>query len=365
MIDLQPGLEVQTVCGPIAASELGHVAFHEHLLCDLRPRDPRVIALAGELLHEQIRLENLYEIRRTDINLHNLVLDSEADALAELLAFRAAGGTTIVDLTLDCIGRSPQSLRRLSQASGVHIVMGCGWYVHEFHGTDPHELATGELEARIVADLTDGIDGIRSGVIGEIGLGWPVEPCELKVLSAAVSAQLATGRTLVLHPGRHPRAAFDAVEQVRALGGDLDRTVVSHIERTLFTSDEITQLARLGVTVSFDLFGHEASHYPHAPIDLPNDAGRLELIRDLLDAGLGHRVVISQDVCSKVHTKRWGGEGYAHILDRVLPQMRSRGFADDEIRAITVDNPARLLAAPELATPQAMKSTSWREGGTS
>ncbi|MBS1869338.1 MAG: aryldialkylphosphatase [Actinobacteria bacterium] len=354
---MSEGAVVQTVTGPVPADALGHVAFHEHLLCDLRPRDPAQIAAAGARLHQEITLETLYEIRRHDVNLHNLVLDSEEDALAELNAFRAAGGGTLVDLTLDCIGRRPDALRRLSEASGVRIVMGCGWYVHEFHGETPHVATPQQLGARIAADLLEGVGGVQAGVIGEIGLSWPVEPCESDVLEGAVQAQQATGACLVIHPGRHPRAAFDAVERVRAFGGDVERTVVSHVERTLFTADEIVQLASTGATLSFDLFGHEASYYPHAPIELPNDAGRLDLIRALLDAGFERQIVISQDVCSKVHTRRWGGEGYAHILDHVLPVMRARGFAEAEVHALTVRNPAGLLArrAPTAPAAQAQQ----------
>jgi phosphotriesterase-related protein len=77
---------------------------------------------------------------------------------------------------------------------------------------------------------------------------------------------------------------------------------------------------------------------------MPNDAGRLDLIRGVLDAGFGSQVVISQDICSKVHTKKWGGEGYTHILDHVVPHMVQRGFGEAEIAAITRENPARLLS---------------------
>jgi ABC-type uncharacterized transport system YnjBCD ATPase subunit len=198
----------RTVTGPVPAHELGHIASHEHLLCDLRPKAADGWTDCGALATEPISLQNYYEIRRQDFNIHNLVLDSEEDALAELQAFRAAGGDTVVDLTPGCIGRDPEALRRLSQATGVHIVMGCGWYVHEFHGDKPHRLSVGELQATMVGDLREGQYRVPAGVIGEIGLSWPVMPCEDAVLHAAVRSQLQTGACLVIHPGRHPLAAF-------------------------------------------------------------------------------------------------------------------------------------------------------------
>ena len=39
----------------------------------------------------------------------------------------------------------------------------------------------------------------------------------------------------------------------------------------------------------------------------------------------------------------WGGHGYGHILQNVLPLMRARGFSESEIDAILVANPRRLL----------------------
>ena len=150
-----------------------------------------------------------------------------------------------------------------------------------------------------------------------------------------------------IHPGRHPLAAFDAVARVKELGGDLSRTVLSHVERTLFTVDEIAEIARNGVTVSFDLFGQELSHYAHADIDLPNDAGRVAMIRQLIELGLTDRIVVSQDICVKVHMRKWGGEGYTHILEHVLPLMRRRGIGEEDINAFTRVNPARLLGIVE------------------
>ena len=335
---------VTTVLGDVAPEELGHIAFHEHLLSDLRPRGSTHAPTAPAVDRGQITLPELYEIRRHDTNDSNLHLDSEEDALAELITFREFGGGTLVDLTPPCLGRDPEALRRLSAESGVHIVMGAGWYVHDFHGPELHALTINELAAEAVVDIAEGTNGIRAGVIGEIGLSWPSHMCERHALEAAAKASRQTGCALVVHPGRHPNAAFEALQLLVDSDADLTRTVISHIERTLFTLGEILALVEAGLTVAFDLFGNEASYYPHSDIDMPNDAGRVELIRALVNNGHTDRIVISQDICSKVRLRRWGGEGYAHILQRVLPLMRRRGLSEEAIHAITHTNPARLLA---------------------
>jgi len=40
---------------------------------------------------------------------------------------------------------------------------------------------------------------------------------------------------------------------------------------------------------------------------------------------------------------KWGGPGYAHILENVVPLMRRKGFSGEQIHALLVDNPRRLM----------------------
>jgi len=54
-------------------------------------------------------------------------------------------------------------------------------------------------------------------------------------------------------------------------------------------------------------------------------------------------VVISHDICYRTRLVRWGGHGYGHIFENVVPMMRRRGFTDAEVQGILVDNPRRLL----------------------
>jgi phosphotriesterase-related protein len=333
---------VETVRGPVPATELGHVAFHEHLLCDLRA--DAALDADPALLSAEITLETVYDIRRFDVNLHNLVLDSVPDALEELERFRDAGGGTIVDLTTACFGRDPAALRALSDASGVHIVMGSGWYVHDFHGPQLHRSSRHDLTEQLLGEFHDGVEGVRPGVIGEVGLSWPVEPCEYRALAAAVAAQRELGCCLVVHPGRNAAAPQNAVDFLAKNGGDLQRVVISHIDRTLFDLRHMLDLAQTGVVLSFDLFGKENSHYPHGPIHQPNDGARIKFIKQLVDHGHPQQIVISQDICTKVHTRKWGGEGYGHILQNVIPQMRLYGLSDVDIAEMTTHTPARLLS---------------------
>lgn len=341
--------QVQSVLGPVPADQLGHTQVHEHVLCDLTRKTNPAAVLPGSLDGpSEITLENYYRVRREHPPV-NLRLDDLETAVAEVALYAAAGGGALVDATSIGLARDPEGLREVARRTGVTIVMGCGYYWHDYH---PPELATMSVEQVvevIVGDLTQGAQGtdVRAGVIGEIGLGWPVHPDETTVLRAAARAQQQADVGLIVHPGHHETAPFLAMREIEAEGGSLDRVVMSHVDRTLFSADAVVALAETGCYVEFDLFGQEMSYYPfrqaESTVYMPNDATRIDYVVALVEAGHLDRVLISQDVCNKTTLRTHGGEGYVHILEHVIPLMRSKGMSDAEIRTITVDNPRRAL----------------------
>ena len=138
-----------------------------------------------------------------------------------------------------------------------------------------------------------------------------------------------------------------SLDQVRDFakeaGFPTERVVISHIDRTIFDVERLLRLADSGVTVEFDLFGQESSYYGLSDIDMPNDATRLRLIRALIDHGHLDRVVISHDICYRTRLASFGGHGYGHIFRNVVPMMKKRRYSEDEIDAILMRNPKRLL----------------------
>ena len=127
--------QVMTVAGPIAAAALGVTLMHEHLLNDCRcwwnkPKDPQRSRLACEPVHPGI----LGELRMDPfVNISNCTLDDERLAIAELADVVALGGRTVVDPTCQGIGRDPRALLRISQSTGLNIVMGGGFYLQASH----------------------------------------------------------------------------------------------------------------------------------------------------------------------------------------------------------------------------------------
>lgn len=338
---------LRTVLGDVPVESVHHIQPHEHVLSDLSlPLPADASAEERERDSAPITPTNYYEVRR-DHTSEDLRLDSTTTAIAELTEYRQAGGSAVVDATSIGLHRNPEGLVEVSRGAGVHIIMGSGYYYRDYHdATFLDARSRDQLTTDIVDDITTGADGtsIRAGVIGEIGLSWPHHPVELRVLEAAAVAQTETGAGLLIHPARHGDSPLAALDAVRAAGGDVTRTIMSHVERTLFSTDEFRALADTGCYVEFDLFGQESSYYSLAPIDMPNDAIRVNYIIDLIERGHLEQILISQDICHKTNLHTYGGEGYTHILRHIIPLMRRKGLTEEQIHTITVTNPRQALA---------------------
>ncbi len=337
----------QTVLGLVAPESLGLTLPHEHLFVDLRflYRPPAGAAAGGP--HDPVTLGNLYEINYDWFSsLDNLHLGDESAATEEARLFRREGGQTLVDPTLAGIGRNPLGLQRIARATGLHIIMGSGYYTEPAHPPGLAAATEDALVREIVRDVTEGVDdtGVRAGLIGEIGCSWPWAPAERKSLRAAALAARETGAPLMIHPGRDPQAPEAHLGEVRRAGLDPRRVVIAHIERTI-----VGDLARLravvetGCYVEYDLFGVEISHFPWGGTDMPNDAERIRQVLWLVEQGFGRQVLLSHDICFKIRLTRYGGTGLAHIPRRIVPRLRGRGLSESDVRALVVENPARAL----------------------
>ena len=347
MATSDPSGMTQTVLGPVTPEALGITMTHEHLLMDgtcvfAEPQAASERALA----HQPVSLRNLGWIRvNWASNLDNLILGDEREAIEEALLYKGAGGVTLVDVTTIGIARDPQGLARIARATGLNIIMGTGYYVGISHPKDMDARREEELTQEMVRDITVGVDdtGIPAGIIGELGCSWPLEANERKVLRAAARAQRQTGAPISIHPGRHEAAPLEIMEVLREAGADISRVIMGHLDRTIFQMDGLRKLAETGCYLEYDMFGQENSLYPFAAIDLPSDAQRIDWIGRLIAEGYGDRVLVAHDVCLKSRLTRYGGFGYAHILNVVRPWMRRKGIGEEELQAMLVENPRRAL----------------------
>ena len=340
--------KVQTVLGLVEPERLGITLTHEHLLIDMSPlfAPPEQAAAMGNY-YQPVSLGNVGRIRHwAQPNLDDVQLTDIDVAIDEANTYRQYGGGTLVDATSIGIKRDASGLARISRATGVKIVMGASYYVDAAHPAAVNDMSEDDLMRQIVSDITVGVDGsgCRSGVIGEVGCSWPLMPNERKALRASARAQRITGAPILIHPGRDETAPLEIIEVLREAGADLDRTIIGHLDRTVFLHDTLTQIAESGCYLEWDLFGREESYYGANPaIDMPTDAKRMDDIAWLIGQGYGHKALVAHDICTKSRLERYGGHGYAYIPGHIVPRMLSRGFSQDAVDNILVHNPANAL----------------------
>ncbi|MFC3687985.1 phosphotriesterase-related protein [Aquipuribacter hungaricus] len=305
---------IRTVTGDIHPDELGFTYSHEHLM-------------GAPPQH-----------RRTDEDL--VILDEEM-ALSEARAATAVGVRSLYEASAWDYSRDPAALRRIARASGLNIVACGGFNKGEWFDDLLADQSTEELTARIVADVTTGMDGtdVLAGAI-KFGTSYNrVTPVEDRVLRAAARAHRATGAVLHGHT-ETGTMALTQLDMLEEEGVDLNRVGLVHLMRN---PDPFVhkQVARRGTYLCYDGFA-KIKYFP--------ESTRIQVILDVVEAGLAERILIGGDLARKTDlTAYTGGPGLHYIAGAWLPRFRAdlleRGYTaadvDELVRLFFVENPKR------------------------
>jgi phosphotriesterase-related protein len=307
-----------------------------HVQTVLGPIDP--ISLGVTLPHEHTQIALWHVPDRWDY--WQLTRD-EPVILEELAAFRSAGGSGLVDLTVAGVGRDPEWLARIASSSGLHIVMGCGWYRGAYYPQEARidRRSVDDLADELVREATDGVGatGIRPGIIGEIGTDKPwVSALEERVHRAAARAAKRSGLAITTH-GVLSAVGLDQLRIFEEAGVDPGRVVIGHADSYPVLEHHLAILER-GANVEFDFLGMSFN-----AVERQGEPRVIALLCDLLSRGYADRVLLSQDVCNDAQLQRYGGNGYAYLAATFLPRLRTAGVSDAEIETMTVANPRRIL----------------------
>jgi len=249
------------------------------------------------------------------------------------------------------LARDLMAVKAVSLATGVNVVMGCGFYIGPSHPPKVQLMTVDEIAQEIVNDITNGMDGtgVKPGIIGEIGTTPPLKENEIKVLRGAARAQLTTKLKVNVHPycgfpgkwGKDCHKLLDILEEERM---DLSNVILSHMDQCGFVIEEHKSLADRGAFIEYDCFGQEV-YYSAVQWDA-RDVDRVQGLVAAIEAGLTPKLLVSQDVCLKVHLKEYGGNGYDHILTNILPMLRAKGVSENDLHVILKENPMKILAIP-------------------
>lgn len=304
-------MDVMTVNGPVKPDQLGMTTTHEHLLCDL----------SREFFWDGL-------------------LNEEVVAIEEASAFKQAGGRTLVDVTTFNLGRKPEAIKRIADATGLQVVMGTGYYRDPYYDVDVDKMTVNQLAAEFIRDIRQGFgdSGIRAGIIGEIGAHRRyVSALEERVFRAAARAHKNTGVTISTHANRH-HVGLQQLDIFEEEGVDLRRVVVGHCDcpdHDPGASGYLEALARRGAFVQFDTVRGHNAYEMHK---------RVRWALELIKKGYLGQLLLAHDVCFRSHLKMYGGQGYDYIPTRFAPMLREAGLSQEQVDTILVANPRRALS---------------------
>ncbi len=341
-------MKVISVTGELSREELGTVTPHEHIFINLsnffEERPLRYIENPAE---EKVKMEYLGQLNRDPYAIRdNLIMDDFETQKKELLYFKKAGGNTVVDATMDGIGRDPEALRRISVETGLNVIMGTGFYVYSSHPDFLEKMSENEIADLMCREINEGVNGVRAGVIGEIGISELFNDAERKVLRAASIAHKKTGVGVLVHINPWTTNGLEAADIL--LEGEVSpkRIAISHID-VENREEYIFALLEKGVYIEFDNFGKEYYVEKDARRDgygcFVSDVQRVKFLKKLIDKGYLSQILLSCDVCLKTLLRSYGGWGYDHLLLNVLPMMKEEGITDEEIETMLKKNPADFL----------------------
>ena len=341
--------KAQTVLGPIDSDKIGKTTCHEHILWDMSGyfRD-NLSASENDMVMQPVNPDNLWWVRaHAAANMDNIQQTDLELAVNEVSRFKMAGGGTIVEVTLDGLSRDPSGLVRVAQATGVNIIMGTGYYSDFTHPDNMDEKSESEIAEEIVKEIITGVGdtGVFAGIIGEIGCSVPFTDNERKVLRASAIAQQKTGAPINVHPSINDDLVMGNIKVLEDAGADLSRVAISHVDGYEFSESTLLKILKKGCYVEYDGFGHTMYHqvYMDRVINEGNDIQRIYDIKRLIDKGYLNRILLGQDVFFKCSLAKYGGFGYAHIIENLIPLMRLKGITEEQIHSLFIENPRRFL----------------------
>jgi phosphotriesterase-related protein len=315
-----PVTEVETVRGPVPTAELGTTLMHEH-----------VFVLTPD---SQTNWSDEWD-EETKV----------AEAIDKLTQLAEVGVRTIVDPTVDGLGRDIRRVARVNEAvPQLNIVAATGVYTYADVPGFFAERGPGALpdlpEPMIdlfVRDIREGIQG--TGVkaaffkcaIDHHGLTVGVE----RVMRAVARAHAETGAPIMVHN----RPAGNTMAEVKRVlgeeGVDPRRVQLAHVGDST-DADMLAGLAEEGYLLGMDRFGIDA---------ILGFEDRVATVVELCGRGWSSRLVLAHDAACyidwlqpdlKPFLPNWH---YLHIHHDVVPALLERGVTQDQVDEMLIHNP--------------------------
>ncbi len=313
---------VETVLGPIPATELGSVLIHEHI----------AVASAGILRSWPALYGD-----------HQRLVD---EAVGVLNDAHAAGVRSIVDATTFDLGRDMTILREVAERTEVHILASTGHWL--MPAPTMQARSTDQLADFFIRDLTDGADGTNDkAAVIKVASEAEVTPFEERVLIAAARASRTTGAPILTHSAVRARIGERQADILEREGVDPSRVVIGHSDDSS-EFDYLDGLARRGYSLGMDrLPNGRLPEYGGQGVE-----ARMDMIVRLVEAGHVGRLMLAHDdpiwalLLTDEDQRRHlesNPDRVSFVTRVVLPGLLSRGLTAADIETIMVSNPRAWL----------------------
>ncbi|OAD56321.1 Phosphotriesterase-related protein, partial [Eufriesea mexicana] len=340
------------VLGKKKSNQLGRTLTHEHLSLSFTAFYVPPPSQLQRFFNDKIELESSGFLKQYPYSsFYNLTFDdqhTEDAVLEDVKLYKEFGGGTIVENSNHGLKRNIPFMKKVSEATGVNIIAGTGYYVS---ATQANKVLTKEhMYNVILKEMTLGCEecpDVKAGFIGEVGSTWPITPFEKRAIQATAEVQDQLKCPVSFHPGRDPAAPSEIIRIYQEAGGNTRKAILSHLDRTILNPEQLLEFADdTKCYCQFDLFGSECSFYQLNPsVDMVSDAQRIDRIKHFRGNQKLDRVLLSHDIHTKHRLIRFGGHGFSHILNNVIPKMTLKGFTAEEINTLTIHNPRTWLTS--------------------
>lgn len=305
---------VRTVRGDVDPSVLGPTNAHEHVF-QVSP------LLPGDELEDPDR------------------------SAQEISLLARSGFASMIDATPIGLGRRPAAVRRISAATGVHIVASTGFHrdAHYGHGHPLLALNVAQKTAWMQRDVTVGMavddaadpppadPPVRAGML-KVGIEyWAITAAERATLEAIAQVHAATDAPVMVHL-EFCTAAHEVLDLLTSLGVPETAVLLAHADRSPDAGLHLELMAR-GASLGYDGMARSK---------VRSDEELLELTERVVARG-GDRLLLGGDVARASRYVSYGGmPGIAYLGERYLPRLRAR-IGDEALAGMLVAAPARLL----------------------
>ncbi|WP_213950930.1 phosphotriesterase family protein [Tepidanaerobacter syntrophicus] len=358
--------KIMTVLGEIKPEDLRFTSMHEHIMMRggmIRKRyEDKIPANVKVKEDDPVKLDNIGLLKRNFIlSLDGLRLDDEETMMQEVYDFKESGGASMLELSAIGLRCNLPAIKRISQKTGVNVIAATGFYTEDSWPLEYRNLTIDNYKEIMLKEINFGIEdtGIKPGHI-KIGIST-FSKQEENTLRAAGRVAKETGLSITVHPSS--KIGGNSVNIAKILleeGVKPDRIVIAHVSATFAPSDlkmlvlnpeswkpnldTAKSLLNLGVNITVDFLGNSLDIEfigDVGPTDWQKLAGLVALLKD----GYAEHIVLGTDLCAKIMTRRFGGEGYCRLTNFAIPTLRDLlGVSEYAIRQMTIKNPARILA---------------------